>query len=111
MSNVECRKCLKPGTGDNRLRDVEYAHCRTGAARRPLCDPDLDVLSEIDEESHQALDREPVEAIPHEIRDVRLHDPEQVRSLGLCELAPLQGAVHLQGELDLERALFRIHVA
>ena len=88
-----------------------YAYPRTWTAGGSRRDPDLDVLAKLGEELHQALDRKPVQAVAHQVRDVRLYDPEQFRGPRLRKLALREHAVHFQCELDLERAFLRVRVA
>ena len=64
---------------------MKDAHASAGTPRRPLGDPYLDVLAKMREELHQALDRQPVEPISHQVRNMRLHDSEQLRGPRLGE--------------------------
>ena len=77
---------------------MNYAHPLPHATRGSGRDPDLHVPAEQRKELHQALDREPVEAVAHQVRDVRLHDPEQVCGLRLRELATRRAGVAVPTE-------------
>src|SRR2546426_991793 len=102
--------------GENRamtLRRLSYvAHLnRHTPAPGAGGNANLDVFAEASQEFHQALHGEAIEPVAHEIRYVRLADAEQPGRAILGEAALFEDAVHLEGELDLEPALFRVRIA
>src|SRR5256885_8805542 len=80
-------------------------HGRAPPSRPSRRDADLHVPAEAGEEVHEALEREPVEAVADQVGDVRLAHAEQLRRALLRETSLLEDAVHLHGELHLEAAL------
>jgi hypothetical protein len=68
-------------------------------ARRADCD--FNVLAEVSQKLHQALDRKRPGAIPHQRGDVRLLDAEDLARLGLGQTARLDELVYLQGQACL----------
>src|SRR6266850_5353395 len=99
------------GSRATALSDVVHLHRGAAPARRPCDDADLDVLAESGEEVHEALDREAIEAVAHQVGHVRLPDAEQLCGPVLREPAFAEDAVHLHGELHLEAALPGVRIA
>src|SRR5688572_20398084 len=87
---------------DFRLPDVADVDARAPPpARAARRDADLDLPAQPSEEVHQALDGKTVEAVAHEVGDMRLADAEQLRRGLLPERTAVEDAIHFHGELDL----------
>ena len=80
-----------------------------GLARWPY--DDFHVLAERREEVHEAFDGKSAGAVPDQRRDMRLLDAKNLPGFSLLEVAPLDQAVDLQGELGLQRLLFGMRQA
>lgn len=70
-----------------------------------LRDADLDIVSESREKLHQAIVGKRASTTAHEIRDVRLRNPENLSGLRLRQLPCFDGAENLQGQIRLQQLL------
>ena len=66
---------------------------------------DLDVLPEMGQELHQALNRKHARPVAHQSRDVRLLDAKDFPSPALGEAAVFDDPVYLQREARLQQFL------